>query len=794
MKVLINDVRDAVRGLRRRPRSVILPVAILAVSIALAVSVFAVLQGVLLRGLPMRGGDRFVIVATGQRASDGTSLSDVAALREAVEARDSAFEGLVTSMALNSFLTGEGRGTIGTTATYASSDLFELLEIDAALGRTFVSTDEDAESPVVSVIGHSLWQSYFGGDESVLGQQLVINRQSTTIVGVMPPGFAFPYRQDLWVVHRPESMAFRSDSSAVMARLAPGASVEQARAEVGLLARRMDLSDPLEEPRGAWVIPFMEEVVDESTRRALHLLMASVLGVLAIACANAANMRLANVLSRRAELSTRLALGAGRGRLVSLLTAEAAVIAVVGSVCGLGLAWLLTREVGQALVQGSLLRGYWMDVRIDSAVIATTGLIALAVVVLVGLVPALVVGHLADLRAGMQARRIAPRGLVALQVGLSFALVASAGTLGRNALALLDAQLGFDPRGLLTARLSLFQNGEMERDGHQVFYEELVRRLESRPEIERAAVGATVPWGWSASTEVRLESSLERVWPPTRVYGVTPGYLETVGLSLLAGRYPTAADVIGDQLPLVVTPSFVERRFADIDEAIGSSLVIEDDDSKTAVIVIGVVADFGMSQLQRDPAADDQVYLGRRVDWNGSSLLLRSRVDESEARAALEAELEALDPLAAAYNHSSFDADRSTSTWEQRRLAQLLVVFGLAGLLLTAGGLYSTIDVAGRGRAREFAVRLALGAVPAQVRGLVVREGVLLLLVGFGIGLATLAFLAPRLGQFLVRGSVWDPPVVAVAAALLGSIVALAVAGPARRAARVDPASTLRSE
>ena len=227
---------------------------------------------------------------------------------------------------------------------------------------------------------------------------------------------------------------------------------------------------------------------------------------------------------------------------------------------------------------------------------------------------------------------------------------------------------------------------------------------------------------------------------------------------------------------------------------IGESLVFWGDDFETSATVVGVVADLGMKQLQRDPAADDQVYLGRRVDWTGHSLLFRSRVGEADAHSVLEAELEALDPLAAAYNHSSFEADRATSTWEQRRLAQLLLVFGLAGLLLSAGGLYSTVDVACRGRAREFAVRLAVGAVPAQVRHLVVREGVLLLVGGFGIGLVTLAVLAPRLGQFLVRGSVWDPLVVAVALILLGSSVALAVAAPARRAARVDPASTLRSE
>ncbi|HVS16852.1 MAG TPA: ABC transporter permease [Thermoanaerobaculia bacterium] len=799
MQALIRELADAVRGVARRPRATILPAAILAVAFALSATVFSVIQGVLLRGLPVRGGDRFLIVSTEERPFAGTPSSDVEALRAASREAASAFDGIATSVALNFMLTGEGRGTVSRTGSYVSADLFELLGVEPLLGRAIVPADGDPAAPAVAVLGHGFWQSYFGGDEGVLGQRLVVNRTPTTIVGVMPPGFGFPYRQELWTVHRQADMAWDADAAAVFSRLARGASLAQARSELELLASRLDADDPRSRPRTASVTPFIEAVVDPATRRALGILLVAVAGVLVVACANAANLRLASALARRRELAVRSALGAGRGRLATLLVAETAVIALLGAIGGLGLAWLLVEEAGRALLQGSLLRGFWMDVRLDATVLAVTAAIAAGAVLLVGALPAWLAtgrGAVEDLRAGARVQRTASRAFVALQVGLCFALMVGAGSLGRNALGLLRVEPGFDPDRLLTAWVSLFQDAEASAEDRAVFYRELVRRLEARPEIEEAALGSGPVWGWAPPTEFAraADGAAAESWPTVPVLSVSPGYLETVRLPILAGRSIEATDLDAPERPAVVSASFARRWLGGVGEAVGRRLTLREGDQRPTVTVVGVAADVGMARLQEDPNADEKVYLGMRVDRGGSALLMRTRGDDEAALDALGDELAALDPLAATYNASSFARDRATSSWEQRRLAQLLVVFGIAALLLAAGGLYSVVDLAGRRRRRELGLRLALGAAPRQVRGLVMREGVVQVAGGLAIGLAALMLLAPALRQFLVRSTVWDPWMVGLGVAVLGATALLATAGPARRAARLDPAETLRAE
>jgi len=211
--------------------------------------------------------------------------------------------------------------------------------------------------------------------------------------------------------------------------------------------------------------------------------------------------------------------------------------------------------------------------------------------------------------------------------------------------------------------------------------------------------------------------------------------------------------------------------------------------------IVGVVGDIGMLPWQLDPPVDEQVYLARRIDWEATTaVLLRSRGDDQAALRALEGEVESLNRLAATFGPSSFNEDLAISTWEQRRLSQLFLLFGAASLVLVAGGLYSVVDLAGRRRARELGLRLALGAVPAQVRRLVLREGLVHLLGGAVIGAVALALLAPALRQFLLHVELWDPWLVAGSLALLALTVALAAAGPARRAGKLDPAETLRAE
>jgi predicted permease len=801
MVAFFEELGAALRGTFRRPRALMLPVAILAVGIALAVTTFSVVQGVLLRGLPVDGGDRLVMVSTNPAGHDRLSpVADLEALQEASASEGSAFEVVAASLALNFHLTGEDQPTVGRVGAYVSGNLFPMLGVEPVLGRTIGLADGDPETPLVSVLGYGLWQSVFDGDPEMLGETLLVNREVTTIVGVMPPGFGFPYRQELWTTLRPDALTFGADAAHVVARLKPGRSVDEAHAELELLASRLDEIDSQPQPRGRWVTPFVEATVDPVTRRALQILLVAAIGVLLVACANAANLRLAEAAARSQELGVRSALGAGRRRLIAMLVTESAVVAALAAAGGLALAWVLVREAGRALLQGSLLRGFWMDVRIDATVFAVTVALAASSTLLAGLVPALLAvrgGRAAvDLRSGARVQRGTSRAFVAVEVGLCFALIVAAGGLTRNALSVLHAELGFDGENLIGAIVSLYQNAELEPEEGAEFYDQLERRLEARPEIERVTVGRGAPWGWAPPAEYALAPASpepDTPLPTVPILQVGEGYLETVGLPLLAGRSIGHEDLDAEPRRLMVSASFAERRLGGVEQALGRGLTLRERERTWPAVVIGVTADVGMARLQRDPAADERAYLGRQID-GGATVLLRARLDEESALEALREEVAALDRLAAVYNASSFELDRARSTWEQRRLSQLFVVFGIAALVLVAGGLYAVVDLAGRQRARELALRLALGAVPAQVRALVVREGMVHLAAGSVVGAVALALLAPALREYLVRVRIWDPWMIGGSLALLALVVAAAAFGPARRAARLDPAETLRAE
>jgi hypothetical protein len=375
-------------------------------------------------------------------------------------------------------------------------------------------------------------------------------------------------------------------------------------------------------------------------------------------------------------------------------------------------------------------------------------------------------------------------------------LVVAASGLTRNALSLLRAETGFDGNNLVSTIASLFQNSELQPGEGAQLYDQIRRRLEARPEVEAVAIGQGEPWGWAAPVEFALgplDPEPQGSLPRLPILAVGEGYLETIGLPLLAGRSIERADLDGDPLRMVVSASFAKRQLGGIESAVGRRLTLREGEQTWSPLIIGVVADVGMARLKDDPAADERAYVGRRID-GGARILMRARFDQESALAALQEEVAALDRLAAVYNASSLADSLARSTWEQRRLSQLFLIFGIASLVLVAGGLYAVVDLAERRRARELALRLALGAAPAEVRRLVVREGMVHLVAGVVVGAAALVLLAPALSEYLIRVRIWDPWTIVGTFALLALVVAGAAFGPARRAARLDPAETLRAE
>jgi len=575
---LLEELGATSRVLLRRPRTLVLPVAILATGIGLSVATFSVIQGVLLRGLPVEGSDRLVMVSTGTGPDRSSRLSDIELLRKASEAGEGAFEKVAASVAVNSVVTGVEGPSFGRSGAYVSGDLFPLLGVEPLLGRIIGPSDAEPDAPRISLLSYRFWQSSFGGDPDVIGTELVVNRAPTTIVGVMPPGFGFPVREDFWTVLQPEATELRIAMAHAIARLAGGRTLSDARSEVAQIARSLDESDPIYRARSHSVTPYAVASVAPATRRALGVLLVAAIAVLLVACVNVANLRLASAAARSQELAVRGALGAGRSRLVAMMVAESIVVAVLAAATGLGIAWILVEEAGRALLQGSLLRGYWIDIRLDAAVVAAALVLALGSTLLAGVLPALVAiargGPAEALRPGIRGVGVSTRAFVVFQIGLCFALTVAAGALTRSAQALLHSDPGLDGEHLVTSWITLFQDRGLEPEDRARFYEELVRRLEARPEVARAAVGESPPWGRAAIVEStvggpeRLEAPGDH--PLVRVLRIGPRFVATAGLRLLSGREPTREELRSRDQPALVSASFARRRFGSLGQAIGA--------------------------------------------------------------------------------------------------------------------------------------------------------------------------------------------------------------------------------
>ena len=786
----VDDVRQGVRSSLRRPRELALPVATLAAVVALAVCLFSVVQGVLLRGLPFRGGDRFVLVATGPTEIDGTPLTDVRALRERIASGSSAFESLATSFALNAFVSIGERGTIGTTCGYVSADLFEFLGVEAARGRALAPSDARPEAPAVAVVSHGFWQSHLGGDEEVIGRSLLVNRLQVTVVGVMPAGFGFPYRQDLWVVDRPGALEFSAGVTSVVARLSPGSTVEQAAAELAVLVEGLEASQPRERERGVWIQPYIEAVVDEGPRRALALLLAAVLGLAVVACANVANLRLASAQGRRAELGIRAALGADRRRLVGKLSSESAVIVLGGGVLGLLLGSLLTAAAGRALLEGSLLRGFWMDVRVDGAVLTFAAVLCLTCFVLAGLLPAWLASREAltvDLRGAGARSQSLSTVFVAVQVGLCFALMVCAGAVGRTVADLLASELAYEGDGLLTTRVSLYQNRSLDDEGRRATFDAVLQQLRAHPEVAAATLASGAPWGWAPSVEAQSVGSNEAF--DVALQSVGDRYFETLALPTLLGRAFVEADHVSGGVAVV--SSSLARRFGSPEAALGQRIELED---RGEFEIVGVTPNLGPERSSSGAVSSERLFVPNLRRGSSVLLLLRARGGEATLRQAVDEEIAGLDPLAAVHAPSSFRQDRSVSSWSQRRLAQLLTLFGAVALLLAAAGLFSVVDLATRSRRREFGVRMAIGADASSVYRLVLAQAARPVAFGLALGVGLLVLATSRLEHFLEGASLWQPSILLGAGGLAVLVALAATAAPARSAARVDPAVTLKAE
>jgi putative ABC transport system permease protein len=805
MRKLWEDLRLAFRGLRRRPGFAAAVVATLALGIGGNVALFSVVDGVLLRPLPYPDPDRLVIVWENNRLrgtdKEGASAPDYFDLVEQTRS--------FQTMALR---TRENR-TLGTAAepvhlssARVSSSYFPLLGVPALLGRTFVAADERPGAERVLVLTEGVWRERFAAEPSVVGRSVLLDGTPATVVGVVPdraivPGLGEEMFEPLALADFEQERG--THDLRVFARLKPEATVASAQADASAVMARLEKTYPdYNQGRGAWVRPLVDEVLG-GARPALLLLFGAVALLLLMACASAANLVLSRGIARERELAVRTSLGADPLRVFRLLITESMLLAMLGGALGTSLAVGAVALV-RALGPENLAR--LQQCAVDGRALLFALLASLAVAVVFGALPALRGARISPADSlkdggrvaggsGLRARRF----LVAFELAAAVVLVVGAGLLVRSFSNLRRVDPGYDPKNLLLARLTLtgpgfeFPNGwpVLEWPAYTAFADSVRERLEAQPGVLGVAFAHQGPADSVWTTGVTVEG---RPAPPpgqqdeASYRPVSPGYFRTLGVPVVRGREFSRSDGPGAPSVAVVNEAFAARHFPG-EDPVGRRIVV----FRVSREIVGVAGDERFEGIDAGPAP--AMYLP--IDQNpqpSMTVAIRTASDPFSAAPALRAALRATDPTLALFRVDSAEHALAGSLRQRRFVLVLLGGFAAVALLLAAVGTYGVVSFAVGARTREVGVRVALGARPAHVFGLVVRQGMTLAAVAVGLGVLGALALGRVMENLLFGVGARDPLTLATVAAGLLLTAFAASALPALRATRIDPVRALRLE
>jgi predicted permease len=807
---LVRDIRLALRTLRRGPGFAAVAVVTLALGIGLNMAVFALVYKVVLRPVDYRDVGRMMdvhLILTEQRRGTIPMSWSYPKFQELVQWNRS-FDAVAALQADVLTMTGIDERLTG---EIVSARYFRMIGVNAQLGRVFVD-DEDLPSGSHSslLISDGLWRRYFAGDPGVLGRTLNLSGISTTIVGVMPPGFKGETgRTDAWApmaaylaIHPSPSRG--GHNLEAIGHLRPGVGPRQADEDVRQLVARMERVYPTDPSgRTKWsggARPLLEARVDPQVRKALWILQAATVCVLLIACVNLANLLLGRGAARRRELAIRLALGTSRGALVRQLLVEPVLLALTGGIVGLFLAAGGLRALGLIFPAA----GWSFDFeyarfidpesfRLELPLVACGVLLALATGIAFGLLPAWQAAR-ADLNQGLRTglesagpRHIRLRnGMVVAQMALALVLLAGANLTIRSFAALLGTNFGVETRNILTISV---QRRSHELADHRAFYSELERRAAALPGVESAAVSDMLPsYGPDQGTDLRIDG--RGVPVDTGVTNASPAYFGLFRIPTLAGRVFDARDS-EDRPRVVVLSETAARRFFPDTNPVGRRIEYPHISGPLAEI-IGVVGDVKYGAPEANPRP--VVYSSTLQNQPPYFLEVRTVRDPQPLIPALRKLTHTLDPEARVYDVRTMDQLIGLATWRARLAAVLLGLMAALSLAIAAVGVYGVFSYAVAARSREIGVRIALGAGRERILGMVLREGAALSAAALALGLPAAWTLTRTLSSQLYRVSPADPVIYISVAALLLAVALAACYIPARRATRIDPMETLRSE
>jgi putative ABC transport system permease protein len=805
MTTFWQDMRYGLRILLKHPGFTAVAVITLALGIGANTAIFSVVYAVLLRPLPFLEPDRLVVLAEKSPSGNrmGPAYPNYVDWRERAQSFDS------MSVYLNdSFnLTGVDK-PVRLQGRRVNWNFFQMLGVNPQLGRTFTDEDDRVGAQPTVLISNGLWKEGFGGDSSIIGKTIRIDGEQIAVIGVLPQEFEFINRSDIYVPIGPSlTPAFglldrgNHFSLRILARLKNGVTVEQARGEIEALAVELAREYPKTNSGNSATVQSLVDEFVQDIRPALLVLLGAVGFVLLIACVNMANLTMVRAAERHKEISIRLALGAGRRRIIRQLLSESLLIAALGGAAGLLIGtWAMDGLLALAPTDAPRLG----DVRLNATVLIFTLSVSALTGLLFGLLPALHASRV-DLNtmlkeggraiAGSSRERMR-KFLMVGEVGLALVLLIGAGLMMRTVLQLTRVDPGFDTDRLLTMRFILPENVYTE-DRRRVFYRDCLERVESLPGVRSAALTLSLPIDgsyWNSIFIVADKPVPPREELPSAAFTpVSANYFEAMGIRLLSGRAFSEADAADSPKVIVINETLARRLWPD-ENPVGKQLKQSWPEDKTPWReVVGVVSDVKLNGVDR--VTPLQAYLP--LAQNPSrSLHLVARTDGNPLALAssVEQTIHSIDKDLPVFNARSMEQLLGNSTAQQRLTMILLASFAVLALTLAAVGVYGVMSYVVAQRTQEIGIRMALGAKSSDVLNLVIRQGMIPVLIGVAVGTAA-AFALTRLMTSLLFGvSATDPKTFVIVPVILIGVALGACFVPARRATKVDPMIALRHE
>ncbi|MEY2479318.1 MAG: putative transport system permease protein [Verrucomicrobiota bacterium] len=824
----LQDVRVGLRVLFKDKSFCFLAVLVLALGICGVTTQFTVVNAFVLRGFSFPHPEQLMNVglidpqATPQNNNFGAGQIPSSQDYEDMRAAQQSFAMMAAYLNGSTINVTYKNNPQRYTGGYVTEDFFKIVNVSPILGRDFTADDNKPGSEKVAILGHEIWQRDFNGDPKIVGQAIRINGRAATIVGVMPPGFKFPISEQLWVPFFNEfPVKPRGDPAGIgpqiMGRLKPGVSVDQANAEFVGLAKRMAKDNPKTNGQlvSASVQPLLNTFTGPQLRQTVFAMLGAVLAVLLIACVNVMNMQFGRAALRAKELAIRGALGATRWRLVRQMLTESFLVATMGAVVGVAMAFWAVDLLVRATDALPFPLPYWVVFQIDAPVLAFTVAIVLLATIFSGLVPALLSarGNAAEMMKeggrGNSSRlvNVITRVLVIAQIALTAALLIAAALQVKSIQNQIKLDYGYDENGVYCARMGLFEGDYPTSEARQQFFVKALRSLRSNPAFEKASMTGRfrMTFGGFGQYEVDGKSYVtDRDRPQGNFEFISDGYFATVGLKILDGRDFTIEDNDAKQPVAIVNTSFAKKYFGH-ESPLGRRVrLFNPAQPQPWRAIVGVVPDTlmqGPFNQETDQSGFYVPILGVPPSPQFVTVVVRPHPGQrAETLAApLGKAVAELDSNLPTYFGGTPARLHDEILGVNRITATLFTIFGVAAFVLSAVGLYGVMSFSVTQRTQEFGIRMALGADAARIFRMVMKQGAWQLMIGLVLGTGAAALLlgvlaAAALQNILFKVNALDPFIYFAVAALLTAVAAASCFVPARRATRVNPMIALRAE